>query len=81
MAIGRKLSNHNVFWKQKNPKIFFNYATLENFNTVWSSLTSQETAHKLFLLLVRLYKTWESFVFEKKLCDWLDNLFQVPRFE
>ena len=54
-ALGRRLSNHNHFWKQKILKFFgkqankiqvFNYALVENFKTFWTNLTSYETAFK-----------------------------------
>ena len=52
-----RLSNHNDFWKQK---IFgqFSFATVENFKTVWSNLTSQETALNLWTLFLLLPKNW-----------------------
>ena len=51
--LGRRLPNHNVFWKQKIINFFckqtnniqiFNYKTVENFKPIWTYLTSQETA-------------------------------------
>ena len=52
-----RLSNHNDFWKQK---IFgqFSFATVENFKTVWSNLTSQETALNLWTFFLLLPKNW-----------------------
>ena len=49
---GRRLSNHNVFWKQKVLKFFFKQtnkiqgSTKQPLKTVWTYLISQETALK-----------------------------------
>ena len=54
-ALGRRLSNHNYFWKQKILEFFgkwtnkiqvFNYAIVENLKTVWANLTSYKTVFK-----------------------------------
>ena len=52
----------------------FNYATVKNFKTAWTYLTSQETAIRFMNVIgpLRKKKTLEYFVLEKT--SWLDNL-------
>ena len=78
-TLGRRLSNHNVFWKQDSQFFFFgkrtnkiNYAAVENFKTVWSYLTSQETALKFMNVFVHLQKNLRFFCFQKTF--WVYNL-------
>ena len=74
-TLGRRLSNHSVFWKQDsfffffaNRLIKFNYAAVENFKTVWSYLTSQETALKFMNVIFHLQKNLRFFCFQQTLC-------------
>ena len=47
VALGKRLFNHNGFWKRKILKVFFaNYAATETSKPVLTYLTSQETALK-----------------------------------
>ena len=58
----------------------FNHATVENFKTVLTYLTSQETALKFINVIGPFVKkTIESFVL-KNPCDWI-ICFQEPGFE
>ena len=90
--LGRRLSNPKDFWKQKILKFFFFLANgpvkfkiqlynrcMENFETVWTYLTSQETTSNLWFLLACLKKkTRESFVLDIYIifCDWTVFLFE-----
>ena len=63
-----------------NGLIKFNYAAVENFKTVWSYLTSQETALKFMNVICPFAKkTYNSFVFKKR-CEFI-IFFQMPWFE
>ena len=88
-ALGTRLSNHNVFWKQKILFFFFKRTNKIQGSTIkllkYSKsleLTWPFRKHpwKLWTFLVRLQKKpWEFFVFKKR-CDCI-IFFQVPRFE
>ena len=70
-APGRRVSNNNVFWKQKILKFFckrtnkiqgFKNATVENFETVWTYLTCLETTLKFMNVIGPFAKQpWVSF--------------------
>ena len=72
-TLGRRLSNHSVFWKQDSQFFFFfanglikfNYAAVENFKTVWSYLTSQETAIKFMNVICSFAKKLKILLFSK----------------
>ena len=81
-ALVRRLSNHNVFWKQKIPIFFFwqtdqwnssfTYTTVKNFETAELTWPLRKQPSNLWMLLVckkKKGKTWECFVFKKR-CDW-----------
>ena len=59
------------FCKQTNVIQVFNYATVENFKTAWTYLTSQETALK-FMNVIGPFakKNLRIFCFQKTGCDW-----------
>ena len=83
-ALGRRLSNHKVFWKQKILKFFCKQTNkiqgstmpVENYRTVWTCLTSQEKALKFMNVIGPFAKNLRIFCFQKKL--WLDNLPSAP---
>ena len=69
------------FCKQTNVIQVFNYATVENFKTAWTYLTSQETALK-FMNVIGPFakKKLENLLFSENWL-WLDNIvFQVSWF-
>ena len=80
-ALGRSLSNHSDFWKQKILNFFdkgtnkIQGSTIQplNFKTVWSNLTSQETALKSMNVWVRSPKILRIFCFHQSL-QGLDNI-------
>ena len=58
----------------------FNNATVENFKTVQTYLTSQETALKFKNVIGPFAKKIENLLFFKNRCDWIIFIL-VPRFE
>ena len=84
-----KIIQSQRFWKEKILKFFckrtneiqvFNYATIENFKTVWAYLTSQETALEFMNAIGLFAKKLENLLFSEKGCDWI-MFFQVPQFK
>ena len=79
-ALGRRLSNHNVFLKTRflsfssdaPIKFSFNYTSVVNFKTVWTCLTSQETVLKFINVVGPFAKEIENLCVQKPF--WLDNL-------
>ena len=75
-----------MFWKQKILKFFANgpikfkaqFATVENVKTVWTYLTSEETALKFMNVIGPFKKKIENLLFTDNVVIWT-NFFQVYR--
>ena len=88
-ALGRSLSNHNDFWKQKILNFFDKgtnkiqgstiqpLKTLKPFDLTWPV---RKQPSNLWTYWSACLKSWESFVFISRCRDWT-IFFQVPRFE
>ena len=68
-----KTKDSQFFWQRDQWNSRFNNSTVENFKTVWSNLTCQETALKSMNVLIRLPKILRIFCFHQSL-QGLDNL-------
>ena len=75
----KKKKNSQIFWQADQWISRFNYATNENFKTIWTYPPFQETALKFMNVIGHLHKTWESFVL-RKYYD-LTIFFQMSRFQ
>ena len=87
-TLGRRLSTRNICWKQEILTFFFffckrttkiqvlNYATIEHYKTLWTHLTSQETALKFMNVIGSFAKKLENLL-------WCNNTIfsQVSRVE
>ena len=87
-TLGRRLSNHNIFWQPKILKFFANRPIKINIKTVqlmWTLnhsnlLDLSGNSPQIYECYCSICKTtWDSFVFRKR-WDWT-IFFQVSRFE